>query len=213
MGKLYDDPTQSVCLYGNYLYYQHYDEKKGLQLNAAKMDGSSDELLLDEGVSPYSISQGVMYYTGYDKDHNIHTMNINGSDEQTIYNGNCTSLIRAGEHLYFIDMSQNYALVRVNLDGSDPVTIVSDRLATYNVDEKESAVYYQVDNGTSNGLYVKDLEGGEVRKIADGNYNYLHLTSKYLFYETYDGKSVYVMDLGTEQEKPFRAPVGKKTSK
>ena len=49
MGKLYDDPTQSVCLYGNYLYYQHYDEKKGLQLNAAKMDGSSDELLLDEG--------------------------------------------------------------------------------------------------------------------------------------------------------------------
>ena len=66
MGKLYDDPTQSVCLYGNYLYYQHYDEKKGLQLNAAKMDGSSDELLLDEGVSPYSISQGVMYYTGYD---------------------------------------------------------------------------------------------------------------------------------------------------
>lgn len=50
-----------------------------------------------------------MYYTGYDKDHNIHTMNINGSDEQTIYNGNCTSLIRAGEHLYFIDMSQNYA--------------------------------------------------------------------------------------------------------
>lgn len=212
MGKLYDEPTQSVCLYGNYLYYQHYDEKKGLQLNAAKMDGSSDELLLDEGVSPYSISQGVMYYTGYDKDHNIHTMNINGSDEQTIYNGNCTSLIRAGEHLYFLDMSQNYALVRVNLDGSNPVAIVSDRLATYNVDEKESAVYYQVDNGTSNGLYVKDLEGGEVRKIADGNYNYLHLTSKYLFYETYDGKSVYVMDLGTEQEKPFQAPVGKKTS-
>lgn len=28
MGKLYDDPTQSVCLYGNYLYYQHYDEKR-----------------------------------------------------------------------------------------------------------------------------------------------------------------------------------------
>lgn len=53
---------------------------------------------------------------------------------------------------------------------------------SYNVDEKESAVYYQIDNGTSNGLYVKDLEGGEVRKIADGNYNYLHLTSKYLFY-------------------------------
>ena len=173
--------------------------------------GYMPEQVQDFYPTPSTLST-CMYYTGYDKDHNIHTMNINGSDEQTIYNGNCTSLIRAGEHLYFIDMSQNYALVRVNLDGSDPVTIVSDRLATYNVDEKESAVYYQVDNGTSNGLYVKDLEGGEVRKIADGNYNYLHLTSKYLFYETYDGKSVYVMDLGTEQEKPFQAPVGKKTS-
>ena len=174
--------------------------------------GYMPEQVQDFYPTPSTLST-CMYYTGYDKDHNIHTMNINGSGEQTIYNGNCTSLIRAGEHLYFIDMSQNYALVRVNLDGSDPVTIVSDRLATYNVDEKESAVYYQVDNGTSNGLYVKDLEGGEVRKIADGNYNYLHLTSKYLFYETYDGKSVYVMDLGTEQEKPFQAPVGKKTSK
>lgn len=52
-------------------------------------------------------------------------------------------------------------------------------------------------------MYVKDLEGGEVRKIADGNYNYLHLTSKYLFYETYDGKSVYVMDLGRSRRNRF----------
>lgn len=210
LGKLYDDPTQSVCLYGNYVYYQHYDQEKGLQLNAAKIDGSTDDLLLDEGVAPYSVEEGKLYFTGYDADHKVYSMNINGSDQQLIYDGNCTSLIKQGEHLYFMDMTNNYALVRMNPDGSEPQTIVSERLATYNIDEKESTVYYQVDDGKNNGLYAMDLGGGTARQIMSGDFNYLHLTDEYLFFESYDGESVFAVDLKTEQLVTFDPPVGKR---
>lgn len=204
MGRLYEDPTQVVNLYGNYVYYQHYDQKEGLQLFAAKIDGSSDDMLADEGVAPYSVENGLIYYTGYDTDHAIHSMNINGSEKKVIRDGNYTSLIKQGEHLYYMDMSQDYALCRANLDGSNPETLVQKRIATYNVDNAESTIYYQIDNGKDNGLYRMDLDSLETRLIASGDFNYIHLTSGYLFYESFDGSSMYVMDLATEESKSFR---------
>ena len=133
----------------------------------------------------------------------IHTMNINGSDDNVLYDGNCTSLIKAGSHLYYMDMQQNYALVRINLDGSDPETLVSNRIATYNVDEAESTIYYQIDDGENNGLYRLDLDNQETELLAEGDFNYLHLISNYLFYKSFSGDTTYVMDLATEQSQTF----------
>lgn len=203
LSKIYDDPTQVVNLHGNFLYYQHYDQKEGLQLYSAKIDGSSDDQLSTECVAPYSVEDGLIYYTGWDSDHMIHTMNINGSDDNVIYDGNCTSLIKTGNHLYYMDMQQNYALVRINLDGSEPQTLVANRIATYNVDDAESTVYYQIDDGKNNGLYRLDLENNETELLAAGDYNYLHLISNYLFYKSFSGDTMYVMDLATEQSKTF----------
>jgi len=45
LSRLYEDPTQVACLYGNHVYYQHYDHKKGLELYSAKIDGSKNKLL------------------------------------------------------------------------------------------------------------------------------------------------------------------------
>ncbi len=202
--KLYDDPTQVVNLTGNFVYYQHYDQKEGLQLYSAKIDGSSDDQLTEEAVAPYSVDNGLIYYSGWDTDHMIHSMNINGSDKNVIYDGNCTSVIKVGNHLYFMDMDQNYALVRINLDGSEPETLIPARIATYNVDEAESSVYYQVDDGKNNGLYRLDLENHETELLAAGDYNYLHLIANYLFYESYTGETTYVMDLSTEKSQEFK---------
>lgn len=207
MGKLYDDPTQVVNLYGNYVYYQHYDQKQGLQLYAAKIDSTSDDMLVDEGVAPYSVDNGLIYYTGYDSEHAIHSMNINGSDKKTLLEGNYTSLIKQGEHLFYLDMDQDYALCRANLDGSESEILISDRIATYNINTEENIIYYQIDDGENNGLYQMDLSSGKSRLIALGDYNYLHLTSEYLFYESFDGSTAYVMDLATEEPRTFQPKV------
>lgn len=209
LGKLYEDPTQVANLSGNYVYYQHYDNDNGLQLYSAKIDGSSNEQLSEEGIAPYVIENGLIYFTGQDKDHMIHTMNTNGSGKNVLFDGNCTSLMKAGQHLYYIDMNQNYALARIDLESNEPQTLINTRIATYNVDESESSVYYQVDDGENNGLYRLDLENNETEQLAAGNYNFLHLISNYLFYESYEGDTIYVMDLVTENSEEFKPSVEK----
>ena len=202
--KIYDDPTQVVKLYGNYLYYQHYDQKEGLSLYAAKIDASSDEQLLDEAAAPYAIAEDTIYYTGWDSDHCIHSLPISGGSPQIVYNGNCTSLTQNGNYLYFMDMDNNYALCRIGLDGSNPEVIVNNRLATYNISADGSKIYYQLDNGEANGLYVLDAYNNNTSNIAMGNFNFLSLVSHYLFYETYDGTTAFVYDISNGKNQIFK---------
>lgn len=197
IAKLYDDPTQAACLYGNYVYYQHYDQEEGLLLYAAKIDGSEDKKLLDEPCAPYAVSDNTIYYAGYKSDHSIHSLNINGSGDSILYDGNCTSVTKQGEYLYFMDMNDNYSLKRISVNGGTPETLVSDRLATYNVSEDGSTVYCQIDNGNDNGLYALDIDTMSLSLIASGDFNYLNLTTDYLFYEEYDQSKLYILDLAT----------------
>lgn len=204
ISKLYDNPTQVACLYGNQVYYQHYDDKKGLLLYSAKIDGSSDTMLLEEPCAPYAIDNGFIYYTGTKEDHDIHSLATNGSGKQTIYNGNCTGLAKQGDYLYFLDMNADYSLKRISTNGGTPETLISDHIATYNVSPNEDVIYCQIDNGTdANGLYLYDIASNSLELLAAGNYNYLHLTSDYLFYESYDQSKLYVMDLATNSSKEF----------
>lgn len=197
--KLYNDPTQALCLYGNNIFYQHYDHKKGLELYSIKIDGEEDKKLLNEPAAPYSIHNGKIYYTGWNKDHYIHSLGTSGSGSQVIYAGNCTNLSRHGSYLYFMDMDNDYSLCRVPLDGSSVETLVNKRIATYNISEDGISVFYQVDNGTENGLYKLNLQTMETTLISEGDFNYLNITSEYLFYETFDQSKLYIYNLSTNQ--------------
>lgn len=197
--RLYDDPAQVICLYGNDIFYQHYDQKKGLELYSVKIDGNDNKKLLNEPAAPYALHNDKIYYTGWNKDHYIHSLGTSGSGSQVIYAGNCTNLARQGSYLYFMDMEQDYSLCRVTLDGSSVETLINKRLATYNISEDGTTVFYQVDNGTENGLYKLELPTMETNLIAEGDYNYLNLTSEYLFYETFDQDRLFIYNLATGQ--------------
>ena len=209
LGKLYDEPTQVVCLHGNYVYYQHYDQKKGLELYSAKIDGSEDKCLVQEAAAPYAVTNDKIYYTGWDKDHNIHSVSVTGSSPSTIYEGNCTSLTKNGDYLYYMDMENNYALCRIVIDGGSPEIIVNKRLATYNISPDGETIYYQEDGGKQNGLYRLDLSSGKSTLIMKGNYNYLSLTSKYLFFESFDQSTAYVYDISSGTCNNFNPEVKK----
>lgn len=198
ISSLYKDPTQVACLYGNNVYYQHYDQEQGLQLYAAKIDGSEDKKLLDEPCAPFAVFNNTIYYAGYNGNHSIHSVNINGTGDSVLYDGNCTNVTLNGEYLYFMDMNDNYALKRIPVGGGAPEALVSDRLATYNVSADGNTIYCQIDNGSDNGLYSLDINSKSLKLIASGNFNYLNLTSNYLFYEEYDQSKLYIMDLASE---------------
>lgn len=203
LDQLYREPTQVLNLFGNSIYYQHYDEKQGLQLYKIDIDGKNDTMLLDEGVSPTVIVDDMIYYTGYDEDHNIHALSINGGSASVICQGNFTNLSYSNGKLYCMDMENNYTLCSLELDGSNLTHLTQERIATYNVSQDGETIYYQIDNGTDNGLYAMDSESGSQVLLSAGNYNYLHIIKDYLFFEEYDGSVAYVMDTATEEIKEF----------
>ena len=204
IARLYDDPTQVACLFGNNIYYQHYDQTEGLQLYAAKIDGSSDTQLLKDACAPYAISNQTIYFIGYRTNPSIHTMRIDGSADTILLNGNFTALTIQGDYLYYMDMDDNYSLKRISVSGGEPEALVSERLATYNVSEDGNTVYCQVDNGTDNGIYELDLNSKSLNLVVSGDFNYLHLTSNYLFYESFDQSALYILDLATNQPEEWK---------
>ena len=208
MSLLYRDPTQTACLYGNYVYYQHYDQKAGLQLYAAKIDGSEDKKLLEEGCAPGAGDDGIIYYTGVKNDHAIHTISINGGSSSVLYDGNCTGLSKQGNYLYFLDMDNDYQLKRISIDGGMVESLVDKHVATYNVSPNEDVLYCQIDNGKENGLYQLNLSTLTLSPIVAGDFNYLHLTKNYLFYEEFDQSKVYAMNLTTQTTEELDLPDG-----
>lgn len=197
MARLYDDPTQVACLYGNTVYYQHYDQEEGLLLYAAAVDASEDTLLLEEACAPYVVCNNEIYYTGMETDHAIRKISIQGGDSEVVADGSFTSLTMEGDYLYFMDMNADYALKRMPVSGGTIETLVSERLATYNVAPGGDTLYCQIDNGTDNGLYEYDLSGGSLHLLQSGDYNYLNITRDYLFFQEYDQSKAYVLDLAT----------------
>ena len=95
LGRLYEDPTQVACLYGNNIYYQHYDQKRGLELYSTKIDGSESKKLKPEAVAPYSVSNNTIYYSGWNREHQIHSMDIDGGNQRVIYDGNVLQLLKS----------------------------------------------------------------------------------------------------------------------
>lgn len=207
LDRLYEEPTQAACLYGNYVYYQHYDKKQGLQLYKAKIDGKEDIQLSDEGVMPCSVDADRIYYNGVDDDHAIYAMSIQGGDGELVYDGNCYMVTVSGDDLYFLDMNQNYALARVSKDGGEAEIVVQEQICTYNISADGQKIYYQTDGGEENGLYEYDVDAKESELLEEGNFNYLHLTENYLFFETYNQTQAYVMNLDNGKIEEFNPPV------
>lgn len=204
LDQLYREPTQTVNLLGNQVYYQHYDHQKGLQLFNIGIDGKEDIMMLDEGASPTAIVNNTIYYTGVDSNHNIHAMDISSYSSRVLLEGNYTGLSYYGDYLYFIDMERDYVLCRSNLDGSDITQLTTERIATYNVSPDGTTIYYQIDNGTDNGIYALEVASGSSRLLRDGDFNYFHTIGDSLFFEKYDGSAAYVMDISTEEILDFQ---------
>ncbi|MBS4829992.1 DUF5050 domain-containing protein [Ruminococcus callidus] len=206
--QLYNDPSQSLNLLGNHIYYQRYDQKEGLQLFRIGIDGKKDTMLLKEGAAPV-IANNIIYYTGVDSDHNIHKLSVSGGSPSVVYEGNFTGLSYVNGALYCMDMDNDYTLCRLDLSTQEMTHLTQVRIATYNVSSDGATVYYQVDNGKDNGLYVLDTKSGVQTELRSGNYNYYHIIDNYLFFEEFDGSAAYVMNLSNEQIEDFHPKKGK----
>lgn len=190
------DISEVNSLSGNYVYYQRYNKKSGLQLYKTKLDGKENSLLLEDPISPHAIQGNTLYFTNIKDDHYIKSMDLTTGSIKTIYEGNCSSCIVTDQYIFFLSNTDDYAIGRVNLDGSNPTIIVKERCSTFNISPSGTYLYYQVDGGEQNRICMLNLETKESKTILMGDYSNISTTSDYVFFQKFGTNEVYIMDAG-----------------
>lgn len=205
--QLSKEITEIAGLSGNYVYYQFYADG-GFKLNKVKIDKKEEALLSSDPVPPIAIKDNVLYYSGTERDHFIHAMDLSNGSDRTILEGNYGFCTVFDNYLYFLDLENNYALTRCGLDGSNPVTMVENRISTYNISLSGKYIYYQVDDGESNGLYRLNTESHETHLIQSGNFHSIHVSSDWVFFLEFGSNLCYVLSSGESSNvTAFQPPV------
>lgn len=190
---LYDNTVGNVILSGNYLYYQHYDKANGLYLYKTKIDEREGTLLFSSKVNPAGIDNGSMYFSNTEDNHNILKMALADTSYDTFYEGNTSNTLVFQNKVYFLDLDNNYALTRIDLDGKNPEVIVNDRVITYNFSVDGDFLYYQIENANESRMCQMDLAAGKETIIMKGTFNDINVTSNYVFFKEFDTNNVYVI--------------------
>ena len=205
--RLYQDPSGLLSLYGNQIYYQHYNSKSGTAFHQVDIDSKNDKKLSNEPLAPASFYNGYLYYAGVTEEHYIHAMNAKTKEARIIYDDNCYMPIATKDGIYYISLDDNYAVCRIDLDGSNKTILVEEFCSTFNLSPDGSIIYYQVDGGDQNRLDQFDLATMTSRTIRAGNYKQIHVTSNYVFFRDFKDTTTYAYQPKNGDLKIFRAPV------
>lgn len=186
------NPGSYLFLKGNFVYYQNYDVNSGLFLYREKIDNTMERLLLEDAVIPSLIMDNKLYYAGYGKDHNINVMDLSSFVASTYIEGNFAYPIFKNDYIYYLDLSNNYTLNRMRLDGSEQTVLVDQLCSTYNITNSGKYLYYQVDEEGDSKLARLNLETMEHETLKEGYYKQIHVTDKYVFFKDFDNSHTYV---------------------
>ena len=174
-----------VKLVDNTVYYQHEEKKTGVTLHQIGTDKKGDAMLAEKNIPPLATYQNKIYYSGFEKDHNLYTLDLStGSINMVLQANMCYPTVENG-YVYYMDVDANYRLCRVdltNLDGGATV-LTNDRVDTYNV--YNNCIFYQRNSETNPALIRMNIDGTNPEVIAEGNYTNINCTSNYTYFQLF----------------------------
>lgn len=204
---LYKDPAGLLSLYGNKLFYQHYTTDTGITFYSVNTDGRKETKLSDDPILPASYYDGRMYYAGALNEHGIHAKDMKTGVIYDIYDGNCYMPVATVTGIYFISLEDNYALCRIDFDGTNKTVLVDKFVSSYNISEDGNTIIYQVDGGDSNRIVALDIPTMATNTLLEGNYKNIHMTSSYVFFRDFNEQNTYAYQISTDEIRTFHPPV------
>jgi hypothetical protein len=113
------------------------------------------------------------------------TGNISLEYEANAFKPDCSA-----DYLYYIDLSKNYALMRVNRSNKTLEQVyASDTDKVINYNRSENKIYFVLE-GDNSGLYRMNLNGSSVEKVTGGNISEVYCTSQYTFFIDFKGNTL-----------------------
>lgn len=195
IGGIYAYDVGAVSLIGNEVYYQKHEKDGNMNLYRASLDGKKDELLLEEKVVPGTLTSTKIYYAGAEGDHYIYSFAPASKQKVVIYKGNCYQPVLIGGNIYFISLSQNYNIAKIDELGQNPTILVEEKCSYYNVTPDEQFIVYQVDDGKKNRLEVMDLSTRKKTVVKEGDYNGISIIGDRVFFREFGTDDEYYFSL------------------
>ncbi len=181
------ETISSLQLVGSNVYYTVTSGQEP-GLHKIRVDGKMDELVTSEQINPSCALDGLIYYSGVDLDHNLHSMDTLDTDAAgNVLDGNIWQPIIKDGMVYYIDAEHNYRLCRTNLSTHSTEVLTDRRVDFYNMNDYN--IFFSTSVGEA-ALFVMNLDGSGETVIAEGIYHSLNLTSRYLYFKPYDVDNV-----------------------
>lgn len=188
---LYNHLSGTISICGNYLYYQHYDDKTALTLRKIKLDTKEDSFVSDTEYNPSSVSDGKIYFSNIDHKNVISCLDPKTNNITQYYDANSYLVDATGNYIYYIDISKGYSLVRLNKSTKTVELLYgkeNSKVVNYNL--YGNKILFQLESDENPGLYRMNADGTQVEYIATGNLTNIHCTSQYTFFQYYENQGV-----------------------
>ncbi len=173
--------TMQLC--GDYLYYQHYNNKEFTKLYKIKTDKSDQQVVSDSIINPAACHNGIIYFNGTEKDHYLYALDTRTDTISTVFEGNLWYPVYKDNYIYYMDVSSNYRLCRYSLYNNTVEILTNDRVDTFNVGDYH--IYYQKNSSTDPALMRMALDGSSPEIVMPGNFQNINLTSNYAYFNAF----------------------------
>ena len=194
----------TLLLVGNSIFYQYYEDTKEFTMHRIDTLGQNDTLITDYIANPACANGTNIYFHGTKNDHNLYRLDTLTNEITRIWDGSLWNPMYSDGWLYYMDLSQHYALSRLDLSTGVTETLTTERVEFFNV--SADYVFYQTVDSDAPALKRINLDGSGMVTLAEGVYHNLCLTSRYLYFSAYgDDTTMYHCALGSDYPEEFRA--------
>ena len=200
-----DANCSEAALCGNKIVYYHYDADDATSVYTVKIDGSEREQLTKSSIDPRCIYNGKLYYSGVEHDHNLHAMNLDTKDSAFVSAENLWMPLIENNYVYYMNLDENNRIFRSSLSGEGKTGITTYGSSDYNI--AGNYLYYQSIKGNPDGIYQVDLTTGAEVLLAEGEYNHINVTSKYVYFADYLSGTTFHTPIGSTQVGLFNPPI------
>lgn len=185
--SVYNGLVKSMCLCGNYIYFQAYDDENFIQLKRVKVDGEDLKTLTDKDYAPLAVWKNSIYFPEVQDNHYLKRLETDTERITTATEGNFYMPTFIEGFMYYIDLDNDMKLTRISLSTNETEVLDDGRCINYNLSEENGVIYYQLENEDDHKLCRMQLNGQGKITVIEGDCSNIHVTKNYTYFFVLSG--------------------------
>ena len=179
------DPVGTLLLIDNDVYYQHFDNSRGVFLDRISIDKKSEAEIMSGVVTPASAMDSILYYADPEDNFYLYSYDTRYGTKSLVWPHRVYNPICHNDgYIYFMDIDTTYELHRYHPMTGEHQTLTTDRVETFNV--YDNMIYYQKFSKSAPALMRMQTDGYGLEVVSEGVFHNINLTSNYAYFTEYE---------------------------